>query len=296
MLIAAMTPDVMPESATGVASIDPHSLHIDADMGRIGFYVPPYMGRPETLELISQMPALQVVQVLTIGYESALPLIPPGVRLCNAVGVHEASTAELALGLVIASLRGIDDFARAMPHGEWRHTRRESLADKRVLVIGAGGVGMAIVDRLQPFEVEVSIVARRAREGVSPVTELGRLLPASDIVVLAVPLTSDTERLVDARFLAAMPDGALLVNVGRGPVVDQEALLAEVSTGRLRAALDVTDPEPLPPAHPLWTAPGVLISPHVGGDASAFLPRARTLVAEQLSRWVSGEPLRNMVV
>lgn len=297
MKTAVMTQDLVPDDADadGVVVIDPVTLQVEGELGEVGFYVPPYMGRLETLHVMSEMPALEVVQLLTIGYDAALPLRPPGVTMCNAVGVHEASTAELAVGLILASLRGIDEFARAMPEGRWHHVRLPTLADRRVLVIGAGGVGRAIVDRLRPFEVEVTVVARRPRDGVLPVSELGRLLPQSDVVVVAVPLSPDTERLVDDEFLASMPDGALLVNVARGLVVDTDALLREVSAGRLRAALDVTDPEPLPADHPLWRAPGVLISPHVGGDASAFLPRARALVAEQLARWRSAEPLRNIV-
>jgi phosphoglycerate dehydrogenase-like enzyme len=295
MKTAAMTHDLVPADADHVVLIDPVTLKVEGDLGAVGFYVPPYMGRIETLQLMSGLPSLEVVQLLTIGYDAALPLCPPGVTMCNAVGVHEASTAELAIGLMLASLRGIDRFARAMPEGSWQHERLPTLADRRVLVIGAGGVGMAIVDRLRPFEVQVTVVARRARPGVVPVTDLDRLLPQSDVVVVAVPLSPETERLVDAGFLASMPDGALLVNVARGLVVDTDSLLREVSSGRLRAALDVTDPEPLPADHPLWRAPGVLISPHVGGDASAFLPRARELVADQLARWRHGRQLRNVV-
>jgi phosphoglycerate dehydrogenase-like enzyme len=290
-----MTSDVLPEGTSDVAVIDPLTLEVAGDLEQVGFYVPPYMGPPESLALIRSMPSLQVVQLLTIGYDAALPLVPPDVVLCNAVGVHEASTAELAVALILASLRGIDDFARAMPAGAWVHDRRETLVDKRVLVVGAGGVGRAIADRLRPFEVELTLVARSAREGVLPLSELGNLLPRSNVVVLAVPLSPQTRHLVDATFLGAMPDGGLLVNVARGAVVDQESLLREVSTGRLRAALDVTDPEPLPADHPLWTAPGVLISPHVGGDASAFLPRARGLVNDQLRNWRAGRPLANTV-
>jgi phosphoglycerate dehydrogenase-like enzyme len=235
------------------------------------------------------------VQLLTAGYENAVRYLPAGVTLCNAGGVHDASTAELAVGLTIASLRGLDAFARAMPSGAWLYGRREALADKRVLVIGAGGVGRAIRARLEPFETEVVLVGRSARPGVESVAALEGLLPSVDVVVLAVPLTEQTQRLVDTRFLALMRDGALLVNVARGPVVDTDALVEQVASGRIRAALDVTDPEPLPPDHPLWALPGVLISPHVGGNTSAFLPRARRLVAEQLRRFAAREPLVSVV-
>jgi phosphoglycerate dehydrogenase-like enzyme len=182
-----------------------------------------------------------------------------------------------------------------MPQGTWVYARRESLADKRVLVVGAGGIGRALKARLEPFETDVILVGRSAREGVHGARDLRALLPAADVVILAVPLTDDTRGMVGTEFLAHMADGALLVNVSRGSVVDTEALTEQVASGRIRAALDVTDPEPLPPGHPLWTLPGVLISPHVGGNTTAFLPRARKLVADQLQRFAAGEPLASVV-
>lgn len=260
------------------------------------FYVPRYMGPTEDLALMSVMPHLKVVQLLTAGFDSALGHLPPGVTLCNAGGVHDASTAELAVGLILSSLRGIDDFVRTMPSGGWLHAKREALADKRVLIIGAGGVAQALRSRLSPFEVDVELVGRTARPGVHAAAALPDLLGRADVVVLAVPLDDSTRGLVDTPFLARMRDGALLVNIARGPVVDTDALVAAVASGRIRAALDVTEPEPLPPGHPLWTLPGVLISPHVGGNTSAFLPRARRLVADQLVRFVEGRPLQSVVV
>lgn len=260
------------------------------------FYVPRYMGPIEDLALMSRMPHLKVVQLLTAGFDNALSHLPPGVTLCNAGGVHDASTAELAVGLMLASLRGIDDFVRTMPSGGWLHAKREALADKRVLVIGAGGVAQALRSRLSPFEVDVELVGRSARPGVHAAASLPDLLGRADVVVLAVPLDDSTRGLVDTSFLARMRDGALLVNIARGPVVDTDALVAAVASGRIRAALDVTEPEPLPPGHPLWTLPGVLISPHVGGNTSAFLPRARRLVADQLARFAEGQPLVSVVV
>jgi phosphoglycerate dehydrogenase-like enzyme len=272
----------------------------DDVLGRVTFYVPPYMSASHTLELMSRMPRLRVVQTLTAGVDSAWPHLPDGVTLCNAAGVHDASTAELAVGLVLASLRGIDEFARAQQSGEWRHARHESLADKRVLVIGAGHVGSAITRRLEPFEVEIVRVGRTHRVNehgvvVHGVDELPDLLPAADVVVLVVPQTPETTGMVDAGFLARMRPGALLVNVARGAVVVTDDLVDAVRRGHVRAALDVTDPEPLPPDHPLWTLPGVLISPHVGGFTTAFLPRAHGLVAHQLRRWRLGDPLDNVM-
>jgi len=192
-------------------------------------------------------------------------------------------------------LRRIDDMARAMETGTWMYGRYEALADKRVLIVGFGGVGQAIATRLRPFEVEVIPVARTAREGVGAIADLESLLPTVDVVVLAVPLDSTTRGMVDAQFLSRMRDGSVLVNVARGSVVDTEALLAEVSTGRLQAVLDVTDPEPLPADHPLWRTPGVLISPHVGGNTTAFAPMMRRLITEQVERWRGGTPLLHRI-
>ena len=258
------------------------------------FYVPSYMAEGWAFEVMAFMPDLEVCQLPTAGFEHALAHLPAGVTLCNAAGVHDASTAELTVALILARLRNIDGMARAMTRGEFLHDRFDALADKRVVVVGAGGVGGAIARRLLPFECDVTVVGRTARPGVLGVEDLPRLLPESDVVVLAVPLDDSTRGMVDAEFLARMRDGALIVNVARGAVAETDAMLAEA--GRLRFALDVTDPEPLPADHPLWRAPGVLISPHVGGNTTAFLPRIGRLVRDQILRWESGAPLLNVVV
>ncbi|WP_208639500.1 2-hydroxyacid dehydrogenase [Streptomyces bobili] len=269
------------------------------------FYVVPYMKRqPVKVRPLPRMRNVRVVQTLTAGVDDVtarLADLPPGVQLCNARGVHEASTAELALTLTLASLRGIPKFVRAQEQGHWQSEFHPALADKNVLIVGYGAIGSAIEDRLAPFEVaRVARVARSARTTargpVHPLTELPALLPEADVVILSTPLTESTRGLVNAGFLARMRNGALLVNVARGAVVDTKALLAELESGRLTAALDVTDPEPLPRAHPLWQAPGVLISPHVGGPTSAFLPRAKRLLVDQLGRFVNREPLRNVIL
>ncbi|AXG80479.1 2-hydroxyacid dehydrogenase [Streptomyces paludis] len=276
-----------------------------ADPADCSFYVVPYMSRPGVaIRPLAAMTSVRVVQTLSAGVDNVAPALgalPQGVRLCNAKGVHEASTAELALALTLASLRGLPDFVRDQDRGEWRSGFHQSLADKSVLIVGYGSIGAAIEDRLAPFEcARVARVARSARTtGRGPVhafTELPALLPEADVVILSTPLTDTTKGLAGAGFLARMKDGALLVNVARGAVVDTKALLAELESGRIRAALDVTDPEPLPRDHPLWHAPGVLISPHVGGPTSAFLPRAHRLLARQLTRFAAGEELLNVVL
>ncbi|NEC44925.1 2-hydroxyacid dehydrogenase [Streptomyces sp. SID8016] len=274
------------------------------DPADCAYYVVPYMKGPEVaVRPLAEMRGVQVVQTLSAGIdhvEPGLGSLPPGVRLCNAKGVHEASTAELTLALVLASLRGIPGFVHGQDAEEWRSGFYPALADKSVLIVGYGSIGSAIEDRLAPFEcARVARVARSARASargpVQALDELPALLPESDVVILSTPLNPSTRGLVDAGFLAAMPDGALLVNVARGGVVDTKALLAELESGRLRAALDVTDPEPLPAGHPLWHAPNVLITPHVGGSTSAFEPRAKRLLAAQLTRFAAGEPVENVV-
>lgn len=265
------------------------------NIDEVEFYVLPYTFDPQPRRLLSEMPKLRVVQTLTAGYEHLLPVLPSGVSLCNARGVHDASTAELAMALILASLRGIPAFVRGQERREWRYDRYDALADRTVLIVGYGGIGTAIERRLAGFETTVVPVASRARDGVHGIDELPDLLPHADVAVLCTPLTDQTRGLVDAAFLARMRNGALLVNVARGGVVDTDALLAELHSGRLRAALDVTDPEPLPSDNPLWNAPGLLLSPHVGGNSTAFEPRAKRLIVDQLARYAAGDPVAYVV-
>ncbi|MGN8131113.1 2-hydroxyacid dehydrogenase [Paenarthrobacter sp. 22069] len=267
--------------------------------GRLDLLVPGYMGKPTALAALKGVD-VGLVQSQSIGYDGVAAVLPAGVTFANAAGVHETSTAELAVGMMVASQRGIPDFVRNQQTGTWDNSPRPSLADRRVLLVGYGGVGKAIEARLLPFETELTRIASRAREdGRGPIHGIDSLyeqLPLHEIVVVSVPLSGQTERLVDAKFLAAMPDGALLVNVARGPVADTDALLAETSSGRLRAALDVTDPEPLPAGHPLWTTPGVLITPHVGGASSAMFPRMVRLLRKQIGLLLDGKDPVNVVL
>jgi phosphoglycerate dehydrogenase-like enzyme len=267
----------------------------------VSFVVPPYLGS-HAWDRLGSLPNLRVVQLLTAGYETALAALPAGVQLANASGVHDASTAELAVTLALSSLRGIPEFVAAQERSHWLPSEfRPSLADRKVLILGYGEIGVAIARRLAGFEVTITAVASRARAGdafvdsVHGVGELASLLPEHDVVIVIVPLSDSTSALVGRDFLAAMPDGSLLVNVSRGKVVDTEALVEATGSGRIRAALDVTDPEPLPPGHPLWRTRGVLISPHVGGASSAFQPRAVALLRDQIGAYVGGRQLRGVV-
>jgi phosphoglycerate dehydrogenase-like enzyme len=241
------------------------------------------------------LPRLRLVQLLSAGAEKFVDRLPDGVVLCNARGAHTPSTAEWAVAVTLAAQRGIPFFVREQEARRWSFSTHSSLVGARVLIVGAGDIGRAIGRMMAGFDAELTYVARSARQGVRSTDELPALLPDADVVILVVPVTPETTGMVDAGFLAAMKDGALLVNAARGVVVNTEALLAELTSGRLRAALDVTDPEPLPDGHPLWSAPGLLLTPHVGGAVPETDSRAAAAVTEQVARIVAGEPLANVV-
>lgn len=263
-------------------------------------FISPYLKGVAPIERAVQVPGLRHVQLLTAGFDGVLEVLPEGVVLSNAGPVHDDSTAELAVALVLACQRGIPRAVRAAAEGRWdRPGHLPSLADRRVLLIGYGGVGKAIARRLLPFRVELTAVASRARGGddlvdtVHGIDELPALLTDAEVVIVVVPLSEATRGLIGEDFLSALPDDALVVNVARGPVADTEAILRHA--GRLRFGLDVTDPEPLPDGHPLFAAPDVLITPHVGGATSAFRPRAIALLRAQLARLGAGEEPEHVV-
>jgi phosphoglycerate dehydrogenase-like enzyme len=263
----------------------------------VEFWVPAYMFADTARRdaALAAMPTLQVIQLVSAGAEVWAGHAPPGVLLCDGRGIHGGSTAEWVMTAILSVLREFPRFVRDQDAHQWESRITDELADKRVLVVGAGDLGENVARRLRAFDASPTMVARHGRDGVHGVSELPRLLPDADVVVLVVPLTAETTGLADAAFLAAMADGALLVNAARGPVVVTDALVAELASRRLRAALDVTDPEPPPADHPLWTAPNLLMTPHVGGRVVGFPQRAYRLVREQILRYVAGEPLINVV-
>ena len=266
------------------------------DLADVAFFTVPY-DRPFSLEPIPRLSGVRVVQALSAGYDHLAALVPGGVTLCTARGLHDSGTAEHALALILAAQRELPRWVRAQDEGRWEHTHTRSLAGCRVLLVGYGSIGSALDARLLACEAETVRVASRPRpdEQVLGVAELDGLLPSADIVVLTTPLSADTRGLLAARRLALLPDGALVVNVGRGPVLDTDAMVSETASGRLRAALDVTDPEPLPAGHPLWRSPGTIITPHVAGGAADFYPKAKDFIVQQVRRFAAGEPLRNVV-
>ena len=263
----------------------------------VRFWVPDYATAAEVVDRAGDLPDLEIVQLQTAGYDGIPGLLPAGVTLCNGRGIHDDATAEHAVGLALAVLRGVPEAVRA--HGRWTDlSGRRSLADSRVLVLGYGAIGRAVAERLLAMRARVTAVASRERDDdlvgrVHSLDALPSLLPDQHVVVVLVPLSEETRGLVGESFLAALPDGAVVVNVARGAVLDTDAALRHA--GRLRFALDVTDPEPLPDGHPLWSAPEVLVTPHVAGGTTAMAPRAAALVRAQLERFVAGEPLANVV-
>ena len=257
--------------------------------------VPPALVGPRVLDLIPQLPALRYVQLLSAGAEVWVGQLPDGVLLSTCRGAHGGSTAELVMAGLLARLRNVDGFAEDQRAHRWNQHPTDTLQDKRVLVIGAGDLGHQLERRLLAFDAEVTLAGRHARDGVRGMDEVPELLGAHDIVVLMVPPTHETRGLVDAAFLARMPDGALLVNVARGPVVDTDALLAELKSRRLGAILDVTDPEPLPAGHPLWTVQGLTLFPHVGGACRGMTERSWRVAAAEIARYAAGESPKNVV-
>jgi phosphoglycerate dehydrogenase-like enzyme len=270
---------------------------LPSDPATVDFWVPPFLALGEVVRFAEKLTGLRVIQLLSAGADAWVGRLPQTVTLCDGRGVHSSSTSEWVLTAVLAHLRAFPAFVRDQAARDWsrRHAPTDELAGKRALIVGSGAIGEATAERLAPFQVTITRAARTARQGVHGVDELPRLLPEADVVVLLVPLTEQTRGMVDAAFLAAMPDGALLVNAARGPVVDTRALTAELATGRIAAAADVTDPEPLPADHPLWTMPNFLLTPHVAGSVRGLMRRGYDLVDGQLRRFIAGEPLINVV-
>ncbi len=266
-----------------------------SELSEITIYVPTYMGGKKSLDPISDLPNLRTVQLLTAGYEDVVPFMQNELILCNARGVHDFSTSELAISLILAHFKNLHEFAGNQSQGYWNHKTIGSLYGKEIAIIGAGSVAQRLKSMLAPFECKVTMFGQSARDGVEAISTAQATIGKFDCVVLLVPLTSETRNLVDSAFLAAMKDGALLVNVARGAVLNTEALCAELKRKRLFAALDVTDPEPLPKEHPLWELKNCTVVPHVGGDSTAFEPQAHAFLAEQFHRMAQGQQPINII-
>jgi phosphoglycerate dehydrogenase-like enzyme len=289
--------------ATALAGLDgvtidvvvPESGVTPAGAGDVEFYVPPFFPDAAAVAVLAELPRLKVVQTLTAGVDRLRPHVPASAVLCNARGVHDASTAEWVVAAILAAVRQFPYFAGQQAAGRWSYRFTGCLAGQTVLIVGYGSIGQAVERRLTGFDVRVRRVARTPRDGVSGLSELGALLPEADVVVLLAPVTSETIGMVDAAFLARMPDGALFVNAARGSLVRTDDLCAELRTGRLRAVLDVTDPEPLPADHPLWGMPGAFLTPHVAASTPVSAAAALDFVRAQARRFCAGEPLANVI-
>jgi phosphoglycerate dehydrogenase-like enzyme len=292
--------DAVALGLTGLTGVDvevvaPDGSGLPDSAADVEFYVPPFFPGPESLAAMRQMPRLRVVQTLTAGVDRVRPHVPDGALLCNARGVHDASTAEWVVAAILAAIREFPYFAAEQAAGRWSYRFTGCLVGKTVLIVGYGSIGKAVEDRLAGFGVEVLRVARSGRDGVVPVSDVAEVLPRADVVVLLAPVTAETIGMVDAGFLRLMKDGALFVNGARGTLVVTDDLVAELRSGRLNAALDVTDPEPLGPGHPLWALPNVLITPHVAASTPASATAATQLVREQARRLRDREPLANVI-
>lgn len=250
---------------------------------------------PALVDMLGRLPKLKAIQALYAGTESWVGKVPEGVMLINASGAHGGATAEVATAGLLAMYRALPEFLVAQAEGRWAYRVTDTLAGKRVLIIGAGDVGQSTARQVAVFGALPELAARTAREGVRALDEALAAVGDFDVVVLATPLTDDTRGMVDAAFLARMKDGAVLVNIGRGPLVDTDALLAELQAGRLRAVLDVTDPEPLPEGHALWKAPGLILTPHVGGSVEGAQAKAMRVAIDQIAALVAGKTPSNLV-
>jgi len=301
--IVVWLPDAAAERAMGGvpsgyrADVWQGGAELPPSAGEVEVVIPPFPIMRPDLSLLGELPRLRLVQLQSAGAEKVIPFVPPGVTLATARGAHDTAVAEWVLSVLLAHYHYLPRFTLAQREQRWDFTLTGELSGKTVLILGYGSIGEAVARRLAGFDVTVLPVARRPRpgEGVSGVDELPALLPRADVVVLLVPVTPATEGMVDAKFLGQLPDGALVINAARGGIVDTGALLAELSSERLSAALDVTDPEPLPPGHPLWSAPGLILTPHVGGASGKPMIRAMAVAKAQLVRYAAGEPLLNVV-
>jgi len=270
----------------------PPDVELAAEPGpEVEFVVPDWLHLPE----LDELPALRVVQVLSAGVDWIADQLPSGVTLCSARGARDRAMAEWVVGAILADAKQARVCAELQARHEWEPVKVQDASGLRVLVLGHGSIGREVDRLMAPFDGEIVGVARRARNGVHGIDELHDLLPGADVVVNLLPLTEATRGSFAGRELAAMRDGALYVNAGRGATTDTDALVAALHEGHIRAVLDVVDPEPLPAEHPLWSAPNVMISPHSAGDTPGAERAAWALAAAQLRRYAAGEPLINVV-
>ena len=284
------------EMPDGVTRLSPANCPLESgDLSEITFYMAPYMGGRKALEYTHSMPRLKYLQVPNAGFDDALEFLRPGMILCNARGVHDASTAELAVALAISARRGFYDFSIAQQQEIWAAKRYSSFNDSHIGILGAGSIARTLGKYISPYDVKVTYFSRSGGENVVSISNFDDYLPSLDILFIVIPLNSDSKGFMDSRRLSMMKQGAVLVNVGRGPIVDTDALVEALNSGHISAGIDVTDPEPLPAGHPLWKAKNLVLSPHVGGNSTAFERRGRALAQAQINLLGEGKDLLNIV-
>ena len=269
-------------------------LPLDSNLAEV--FIPPWWAKPRAVTEMARMPNLKLVQTLGTGYDWIISSLPAGVQLANNPGINAGPVAEWVVAAVLTMLRNFSEFHNDQRDRHWHQRVTGELGGSKVLVIGFGAIGKRITSLLRAFDADVAVAASRKRPGVNGPDEIPDLLRWADVVVVMVPLNDTTRHMVDAQFLAAMRDGAVLVNAARGAVVDTSALVAELKTGRIRAVLDVTDPEPLPLDHELWGLPGVVITPHVASVVPSFLPSSYRRIHAQLVRMMAGKSPENVVL
>lgn len=289
--------DYMPATAQVIVLADDGPLPANVD--GIEFFVPMF-NRPRVRDILPRLRSLKVIQTMSAGVDWVISVVPSGVTICDARGIHDIPVSEWIVTAILSTYKQFPVFEDRQRKGVWERPRMSEpdiadLAGKKILILGYGSIGRAAEDRLTPFGVDIIRVARRPRTGVHGLEEVRDLLPLADVVILLLPLTDATRGIVDEAFLKRMKGGALLVNAARGPLVDTDALLRLLASGRIKAALDVADPEPIPDGHELWKTPNTLITPHIAGNSPEFTNRACRFIGSQVERFSAQEPLKNVV-
>lgn len=276
---------------------DPNTLELTEEQYGADILLPPFRGSHRALPLLNRLPDLRMVQLLSAGVDEWIGDVPQRVVLASARGAHGRPISEWVISAILALYRQWPALVRFQDEHVWAHRRvdMDTLAGKRVLIVGAGAIGATVAQRVKAFEASATLVARTAREGIRSAADLPALVGEHDIIVIAAPVNEGTKGLVNKDFLATMPDGAVLVNVGRGQIVDTDALTAELQTGRVRAALDVTEPEPLPTDHPIWECKNVIISPHMSRTVPGTNILCYEVATRQIAAYVQGDTPTNMV-
>jgi phosphoglycerate dehydrogenase-like enzyme len=275
--------------------------NLSPDAGRVEFLIVSWFRDPLLFsDQLKQLTSLKVMQTYAAGVDRLIKFVPPGVILCNGKGLHDTAVSEWIVGAILAAFNKFSEFYALQDQGKWQPVDTDTLEGRTVTIFGYGAIGKAVEKRLSGFEVTVLRVARTERteaDGklVHSFNDLANVLPITDVLVNILPLTAETGKIINADILSQLPENAIVINAGRGGTVDTDALIKELSSGRLRAVLDTTDPEPIPDGHKLWTTPNVFLTQHSSGNSSDYLDKVYPFIHEQIRRYMAGEPLLNIV-